>query len=144
MSTENLEKDFDELFNNSLITTSFPNDSNIITKIIDVVQFEHNVSKCFQFFRKGLNNNYFMSFKVKNPLFEEYTDELLKRFSNASRYDLDEKKNSKENLFIFDLNSNSKLDDQKTSLETSLIDEDLIIDEDNSQSINTKFFISYF
>ncbi len=45
MSTENLDKDFDDFLNNSLITTSFPNDSNIITKIIDVVQFEHNVSE---------------------------------------------------------------------------------------------------
>ncbi len=75
------------------------------------------------------------SFQVKNPLFEEYTDEFFKKFNNVPKNELNENKISKEELYVFDLNSNSKLDDQKTSLETSLIDEDLMIDEDNSQSI---------
>lgn len=43
MSSENLNKEFLKEI------TSFPDDSNIITKIIDVIKFEHNVSNKYLF-----------------------------------------------------------------------------------------------
>ena len=61
-------------------------------------------------------------------------NELVKILNNGVRYESSEKELSKDNLFM--LNSNRfkehEHDEDKTPLETSIIDNELLIDDDES------------
>jgi hypothetical protein len=125
MSNENLDPDFEEIAvsNNSTITASFPDDSKLITQIIDVIEFEHS---------------------VKNPLFEEcdlfdkaITTKKQKQSELSKREKTDSDYAEEDDLLVSSsLKIAPKSDEQfnRSSLENSLIDYDDLEDENLSSS----------